>query len=47
MEPTSIITTAITGMGADLGVVATAGLGIGVGLFVLRRGWGLLRSFAK
>lgn len=47
MDPVTVITTAVTDLGADLGGVAAVGLGVGVTLFVLRRGWGLLKSFAR
>lgn len=47
MDPVSVITTAVGDLGADLGSVAAVGLGVGVTIFVLRRGWGLLKNFAK
>jgi Inovirus Coat protein B len=39
------ITTAITGLEADLLTVAGLGLGIGVAIFGLRKGYSLVRSF--
>jgi hypothetical protein len=39
------ITTATTGLQADLLTVAGIGLGIGVAVFGLKKGWGLLKRF--
>jgi hypothetical protein len=47
MDPVAIITTATTDLASDLGGVAVIGLGVGVGLFVLRKGWQLLRRFTS
>lgn len=47
MDPITVITSATSGLGDDLGAVAAIGLGVGVTMFVLRRGWNLVRSFAK
>ena len=41
------ITTAVAGLGPDLLAVAGVGLGIGVSIFGLRKGYGLVRSFIK
>lgn len=47
MDPVALITTAAADFGADLGGVAAIGLGVGAGIFVLRKGWGLIKSFTK
>lgn len=47
MDPVSIITTAIAGVSDDLGLIAAAGLGVGVGLFALRKGWKTFRGFTS
>jgi len=43
--PLSTITSATSGMGDDLLAVAGVGLGIGVTVFVLRKGFRLLKGF--
>ncbi|HET9877377.1 MAG TPA: hypothetical protein VFQ37_16715 [Mycobacterium sp.] len=45
--PVSIVSDAANGMGDDLLSVAGVGLGIGALVFVVRRGWGLLKGFAR
>lgn len=45
MDPVAIITTATTSLGTNLSGVATVGLGVGVGIFALTKGWSLLRRF--
>jgi len=50
MNPVTIITDAVTGIGGlgdQLGSVAAIGLGVGVGLFALTKGWHLLRRFVN
>lgn len=39
------LTTAVTGLGPDLLAVAAVGLGIGVSIFGLKKGYRLVRSF--
>lgn len=46
-DPTSVVTSAAEGMGDDLLAVAGVGLGVGALVFVVRRGWGLLKGFAR
>lgn len=41
------ITTAVADLGPDLLAVAAVGLGIGVSIFGLRKGYALVRSFVK
>lgn len=41
------ITDAVAGLSADLLSVAAVGLGIGVTLFGLRKGYSVVRSFIK
>ena len=41
------ITTALSGLGPDLLAVAAVGLGIGVSIFGLKKGYGLVRSFIR
>ena len=41
----STITSATTGLGANFLIVAGVGLGIGVSLFGLKKGWHLVKSF--
>lgn len=41
------ITTAVGTLGADLLAVGAIGLGIGVSIFGLKKGYGLVRSFVK
>lgn len=43
----STIDTAVSGLSDDLLAVAGIGLGIGVVIFALRKGWGLLKSFTS
>lgn len=45
--PVSTITDAADGMQDDLLGVAAVGLGIGAVLFVLRKGWRLLKGFTS
>lgn len=45
-DPVSTVQTAVSGMGDQLLEVAGVGLGIGVLLFVVKKGWALVRSFA-
>lgn len=40
----SIVTGAASGMGAELGTVAAAGVGIGIVIFGVRKGWKFLKS---
>lgn len=47
IDPVSIITTATTTLGDSLSGVATVGLGVGVGIFALTKGWGLLKRFTS
>ena len=44
---TSTLTGAVDGMSDDLLAVAGVGLGIGATLFVLRKGWRLLKGFTS
>jgi hypothetical protein len=39
------LTTALTGLGPDLLSIAAVGLGIGVSIFGLKKGYALVRSF--
>ena len=41
------LTTAVSGLGPDLLAVAGLGLGIGVSIFGLKKGYTLVRSFIK
>jgi len=41
------ITTAVEDLGPDLLLVGGVGLGIGVSIFGLRKGWSLLKGFSK
>lgn len=45
--PVSVVTDAATGMSDDLLGVAGVGLGIGATIFVLRKGWRLLKGFTS
>jgi hypothetical protein len=45
--PVSTITTAASGMGDDLLAVAGVGLGVGATIFVVRKGWKLLKGFTS
>jgi hypothetical protein len=47
MDPVAIITTATTALGTDLSGVAAVGLGVGVGIFALTKGWHLLKRFVN
>lgn len=47
MDPVALITTATTDLSGDLGAVAAIGLGVGAGLFALRRGWSVIKGFVK
>ncbi|MGV1010419.1 MAG: hypothetical protein ACOYBY_17770 [Dermatophilaceae bacterium] len=44
---TSVITSAVSGMDTQLLSVAGVGLGVGVTLFVLRKGWRLVKGFTS
>jgi hypothetical protein len=44
MDFGTTITGAVAGMGAELGTVAVAGIGIGVVIFGARKGWAFLKS---
>lgn len=46
-DAVSTITTATTGLGADLLTIGAIGIGVSAGIFALRKGWGLLRSMVK
>lgn len=39
------INTAVTGLSDDLLKIAGVGLGVGVSIYALRKGWSLLRGF--
>lgn len=41
------LTTAVATLGPDLLAVAAVGLGIGISIFGLKKGYGLVRSFIK
>ena len=41
------LTSALTGLGPDLLTVAGLGLGIGISIFGLKKGYALVRSFVK
>lgn len=43
----STLTTAVATLGPDLLAVAAVGLGIGVSIFGLKKGYTLVRSFIK
>lgn len=45
--PVSIVTDAADGMKDDLLGVAGVGLGVGAAIFVLRKGWRLLKGFTS
>jgi len=50
MNPVTILTDAVTGatgLGFQLGEVAAIGLGVGVSIFALTKGWHLLRRFVN
>ena len=50
MNPVTIITAAVTGasgLSSQLGDVAAIGLGVGVSIFALTKGWHLLRRFVN
>jgi hypothetical protein len=44
-DPVATVTTASSQLGTQLGGVAAIGLGVGVSIFALRKGWSLLRGF--
>ena len=46
-DPVVTITSAVSTLGADLGGVAAIGLGIGVTIFALTKGWHLLKRFVN
>jgi LPXTG-motif cell wall-anchored protein len=46
-DPTSVISAATGDMSDQLLSVAGVGLGIGVTIFVLRKGWRLLKGFTS
>lgn len=41
------LTTAVASLGPDLLAVAAVGLGVGISIFGLKKGYGLVRSFIK
>ena len=41
------LTTAVASLGPDLLAVSAVGLGIGIAIFGLKKGYGLVRSFIK
>lgn len=43
--PVSVIQGEVSGLGADLLTIGGIGVGIGAGVFALRRGWSVLKSF--
>lgn len=45
MDPSALVTTATTGLEADLGSVAGIGLGVGAVVFATTKGWSLLKRF--
>jgi hypothetical protein len=47
MNATSILTDAVSSLGTQLGGVAAIGLGVGVSIFALTKGWHLLRRFVN
>ncbi len=47
MDPVDLLTTATTALGGQLGGVAAIGLGVGVSIFALTKGWSLLRRFVN
>lgn len=47
MDPVAAITTAVTGLGADLQDVAVLALPVAVGIFVLVKGFGLVKRLIK
>lgn len=46
-DPSTAITSATSGLQAELMDVAGIGLGVGVAIFALRKGWSLLRGFTS
>lgn len=46
-SPVSVVTDAAADMSDDLLGVAAVGLGIGATIFVLRKGWRLLKGFTS
>lgn len=46
-DPVTTITTATSDMGTELLTVGGAAIGVGVLVFVLRRGWGFFKSLTK
>jgi hypothetical protein len=44
-DPVATVTDAASDLGTQLGGVAAIGLGVGVSIFALRKGWSLLRGF--
>jgi hypothetical protein len=47
MDPVAAITTAVTGLGADLQDVAVLALPVAVGLFVLYKGFAIVKRLVK
>jgi hypothetical protein len=45
--PVSTVTDAASGMKDDLLAVAGVGLGVGAAIFVVRKGWKLLKGFTS
>jgi len=46
-SPVDVVTDAAAGMSDDLLGVAAVGLGVGASIFVLRKGWRLLKGFTS
>lgn len=43
--PTSVVTSAVSGLDSDMLTVAAAGVGIGATVLVVRKGWRLVKGF--
>ena len=43
--PVSTVTSAVSGMGADLLSIGAVGIGIGAAVFALKKGWKTVKSF--
>jgi hypothetical protein len=43
----TVLTSAVSGLGADLLTVAGLGLGIGISLFGLKKGYSTIKGFVK
>lgn len=46
-DPVATITTATADLGTQVLTVGAIGLGVGVAVFVLRKGWRLLKGFTS